>query len=39
VGKLTGLGVLEFLDAAKADGRVRYAGFSYHDEPAAFAPS
>jgi predicted aldo/keto reductase-like oxidoreductase len=36
--KLDGLGVNEFLDQAKADGRIRYAGFSYHDEPAAFVP-
>ena len=35
---LVGLGVREFLDAAKADGRIRYAGFSYHDEQPAFAP-
>nr|MDD6334951.1 aldo/keto reductase [bacterium] len=27
---LVELGVLEFLDRAKADGRIRYAGFSYH---------
>ena len=25
-------GVFEFLDAAIADGRIRYAGFSFHDE-------
>ncbi len=30
--KLTGLGVLEFLDRALADGRIRFAGFSFHDE-------
>jgi len=36
--KLLGLGVLEFLEAAKADGRIRFAGFSYHDEPQHFAP-
>ena len=30
--------MLEFLDAAKADGRIRYAGFSFHDEAAVFAP-
>jgi predicted aldo/keto reductase-like oxidoreductase len=36
--RLVGLGVREFLDAAKADGRIRYAGFSYHDDPACFAP-
>ncbi len=36
--KLVELGVRDFLDAAKADGRIRYAGFSYHDLPAVFAP-
>ena len=36
--KLVGLGVTGFLDAALADGRIRYAGFSYHDDPPAFAP-
>jgi hypothetical protein len=36
--KLVQQGVLGFLDAAKADGRIRYAGFSYHDDPPAFAP-
>ncbi len=36
--KLADLGVLKFLDAAIADGRIRYAGFSFHDEAAAFAP-
>ena len=29
--KLSSLGVLEFLDDAIADGRIRYAGFSFHD--------
>jgi predicted aldo/keto reductase-like oxidoreductase len=32
------LGVLAFLDAAKADGRIRYAGFSFHDDLAVFLP-
>jgi predicted aldo/keto reductase-like oxidoreductase len=36
--KLRGLGVIDFLEAAKASGRIRYAGFSYHDDPPAFAP-
>ena len=36
--KLLDQGVLEFLDAAKADGRIRYAGFSFHDDPPVFAP-
>ena len=36
--RLAGLGVLEFLDDAKAQGKIRYAGFSFHDEAAAFAP-
>ncbi|MHB8868948.1 MAG: aldo/keto reductase [Thermoleophilia bacterium] len=32
------LRVLEFLDTALADGRIRYAGFSFHDESPVFAP-
>jgi predicted aldo/keto reductase-like oxidoreductase len=36
--KLEPLGVLDFLDAALADGRIRYAGFSFHDVAASFAP-
>lgn len=32
------LGVLEFLDRAKADGRIINAGFSYHGTPEDFAP-
>lgn len=32
------LGALDFLDAAKADGRIRFAGFSFHDESEAFRP-
>ena len=36
--KLARLGVIDFLEAAKADGRIRFVGFSYHDEPPAFAP-
>jgi len=31
-GKVRDLGVLEFLDRAKADGRIRYAAFSFHDQ-------
>jgi len=33
---LNGLGVTEFLDAAISDGRIRYAGFSFHDNTALF---
>ncbi|HMK46793.1 MAG TPA: aldo/keto reductase [Methanocella sp.] len=33
---ITDLGVAEFLDDALADGRIRYAGFSYHDSPDNF---
>jgi hypothetical protein len=33
---LEGLGVIEFLEAAKKDGRITHAGFSYHDEPQNF---
>ena len=36
--RLQGLGVLEFLDDALADGRIRHAGFSFHDDFAAFTP-
>jgi predicted aldo/keto reductase-like oxidoreductase len=36
--RMVGLGVLEFLDEAKKQGKVRFAGFSFHDEGAAFAP-
>lgn len=36
--RLVSLGVRDFLDRAKADGRIRYAGFSYHDEPSHFRP-
>ncbi|WP_321429844.1 aldo/keto reductase [uncultured Methanolobus sp.] len=32
------LGVREFLDKAKADGRIINAGFSYHGSPEDFAP-
>jgi len=33
---LEALGVTEFLDAALADGRIRYAGFSYHHDLPTF---
>lgn len=36
--KLDGLGVRDFLDGALADGRIRCAGFSFHDVAASFAP-
>ena len=36
--KLADLGLVDFLDKAKADGRIRYAGFSFHDDPPTFAP-
>jgi uncharacterized protein len=39
VEKLMGLGLVDFLDAARADGRIRFAGFSYHGEPDEFAPT
>ncbi len=35
--KLKSLGILEFLDAAKADGRIKHAGFSFHDKGEHFA--
>ena len=34
--KLLDLGVLEFLDSAQDDGRIRHAGFSFHDEVGVF---
>ena len=34
--KMKQLGVLEFLDKLKADGRIRAAGFSFHDEIKVF---
>jgi predicted aldo/keto reductase-like oxidoreductase len=34
--KLLGLGVLEFLDTAKKDGRIKNAGFSFHGNTSAF---
>jgi len=34
--KLEDLGVSRFLDKAKADGKIKYAGFSFHDNPEAF---
>lgn len=35
-GNLRSLGVTDFLDEAIADGRIKYAGFSFHDELALF---
>jgi len=34
--KLSQLGLVQFLDAAIADGRIKHAGFSFHDEAPAF---
>lgn len=34
--KMQSLGFDRFLDAAKADGRIDYAGFSYHGDPDTF---
>lgn len=34
--KLSSLGIREFLDSALQDGRIRYAGFSFHDELPVF---
>lgn len=33
---LTRLGVLEFLDTARSDGRIRYPAFSFHDQVSVF---
>ncbi len=32
------LGVFEFLDSALADGRIKWAGFSFHDQADVFSP-
>ncbi len=34
--KLEKLGIKEFLDSALADGRIKHAGFSFHDKPESF---
>ena len=34
--RLKGLGIFDFLERAKKDGRIRYAGFSFHGDIAAF---
>jgi len=34
--KVSQLGITEFLDTAIADGRIRYAGFSFHDDVSVF---
>jgi hypothetical protein len=36
--RLKGLGALDFFEEAKTAGSIRYAGFSFHDDGAAFAP-
>ncbi len=36
--KIYDLGVTDFIDKAKASGKVRYMGFSFHDEYEAFGP-
>lgn len=36
--RLVGMGALEFLSDAKKQGKIRFAGFSFHDEGPAFAP-
>jgi hypothetical protein len=36
--KLSQLGVREFLETALADGRIKHAGFSFHDDAPAFKP-
>lgn len=35
---LKAMGIMEFMDSALKDGRIRHAGFSYHDEPENFSP-
>ncbi|WOF17207.1 aldo/keto reductase [Methanoplanus sp. FWC-SCC4] len=34
--KVKALGLTDFLDTAKRDGRIRYAGFSFHGDPDTF---
>lgn len=34
--KMVSLGVFEFLDRAQAQGKIRYPGFSFHDDSATF---
>ncbi len=36
--RLKSLGALDFLNEAKRQGKIRFAGFSFHDEGPAFAP-
>lgn len=36
--KVRDLKVLDFLEKAKADGKIKYIGFSYHDKPEHFRP-
>lgn len=36
--QMAGLGVADFMDDALADGRIKYAGFSFHDKEEAFRP-
>jgi uncharacterized protein len=36
--KLSALGIGEFLDTAIADGRIKHAGFSFHDDAPVFRP-
>jgi predicted aldo/keto reductase-like oxidoreductase len=35
--RMAGLGVLEYLDQMKAEGKIRYLGFSFHDTYEAFS--
>ncbi len=34
--KMVDLGVLDYMDSLKAEGKIRYLGFSFHDEYASF---
>jgi len=34
--KMKKFGIIDFLERARADGKIRYTGFSFHDEPDVF---
>lgn len=36
--KMLSLGIIDFMNKLKAEGKIRYMGFSFHDKPETFAP-